>query len=59
MIADAERKGGPSTALNDHRLTKSGTFLRKYKIDELPQVINVLKGEMSIVAPDHKLRNIL
>ena len=51
MIADAERKGGPSTALNDHSLTKSGRFLRKYKIDELPQVINVLKGEMSIVGP--------
>ena len=49
MVVDAEKIGGPSTALNDRRLTEFGKFLRKYKIDELPQIINVLKGEMSLV----------
>jgi len=51
MVVDAEKIGGPSTALNDPRLTEFGKFLRKYKIDELPQIINVLKGEMSLVGP--------
>lgn len=51
MVVDAEKIGGPSTALNDRRLTEFGKFLRKYKIDELPQIINVLKGEMSLVGP--------
>jgi lipopolysaccharide/colanic/teichoic acid biosynthesis glycosyltransferase len=51
MVVDAEKIGGPSTALNDPRLTKFGKFLRKYKIDELPQIINVLKGEMGFVGP--------
>jgi len=51
MVVDAEKIGGPSTALNDPRLTKMGKFLRKYKIDELPQLINILKGEMSFVGP--------
>lgn len=51
MVVDAEKIGGPSTALNDPRLTKIGKFLRKYKIDELPQLINILKGEMSFVGP--------
>lgn len=51
MVVDAERIGGPSTALNDFRLTKIGKFLRKYKIDELPQLINILKREMSFVGP--------
>ena len=51
MVEDAENIGGPSTALNDPRLTSVGKFLRKYKLDELPQLFNILFGEMSFVGP--------
>ena len=51
MIENAEKIGGPSTALNDPRMTKIGRFLRKYKLDELPQLINIIIGTMSFVGP--------
>lgn len=51
MVVNAEKLGGPSTADDDPRITKIGKFIRKYKLDELSQLINVLKGEMSFVGP--------
>ncbi len=51
MVLNADKMGGPSTAADDSRLTKIGLFLKKYQFDELPQLFNVFKGDMSLVGP--------
>jgi len=51
MVVNADKKGFNITIGNDSRITKTGDFLRKYKLDELPQLFNVIRGEMSLVGP--------
>ncbi|MDO4567077.1 MAG: sugar transferase [Oscillospiraceae bacterium] len=56
MVADAPLLGGALTLEGDSRITKSGAFLRKTRLDELPQLINILKGEMSFVGTRPEVR---
>lgn len=56
MAVGADQKGGLTIGDRDNRITRMGFILRKYKLDELPQLFNVIKGEMSLVGPRPEIR---
>ena len=55
MVKNADKIGGGTTALNDSRITNVGSFLRKTKLDEIPQLFNIISGEMSFIGPRPEL----
>lgn len=55
MVKNADKIGGGTTALHDPRITKVGNFLRKTKLDEIPQLFNILRGNMSFIGPRPEL----